>query len=205
MRRIVDREIRLRQRISRDLHDGAQQQLVLLLISLQLLRDELVKPTDEVVQLLGEATEQAHVALAGVREVVAGIHPSILTSRGLFAAVQALAERATLSVDVIGQRDQRFDLTTEAQAYFFVAEALANAVAHTTTSAVTVRINATEDQLAIEVTNDGITGAEPHRHGDDLVGLGDRVSALDGTFTSSSISGIGTTVRAEFVLGSEAR
>ncbi|MGW4487215.1 PAS domain-containing protein [Amycolatopsis sp. NPDC004368] len=199
-RRIVESATAARRQLARDLHDGAQQRLVALLIDLQLAREELAVAPDRVPALLEEAVQHTHAAITELRELAAGIHPAVLTSRGLRFAVESLAARAALPVTVTGQVDVDLPEGVEACAYFFAAEALTNAVKHSRASRVTVTVAASGPRLEVEVRDDGVGGAVAGGTGSGLAGLADRVDALDGRFTLSSPAGGGTTLRAEFPL-----
>ncbi len=202
-RRLAQDELELRRQLSHDLHDGAQQHLVMVLILLRLLRQELGAPTAGTAQLLDEMTELTELAVAGLRDVLARVHPSVLATRGLVAAVQALAEDAPVPVEVTGPPDRRFDVTAEAHSYVFVLQALARALENAHPSRVTVTIGETEGRLTVEVYDDGVPDGVPdagaRRSEDDLLSrIGLRVRALEGTFTAVPVPGRGTTLRATF-------
>jgi PAS domain S-box-containing protein len=195
--RIVQAQIEERRRLARDLHDGAQQQLVNLMISLQLaLRaDDL---TDDVRAQLGEALAEATAAVDDLRELAAGLLPSILTHRGLGGAIESLAARAPVPVQ-LDVTDERYAPAIEATAYFVVAEALTNIAKHAGAGEATVRVAPAGDRLVVEVTDDGRGGAEAHE-GRGLAGLADRVAALDGDFHVASPPAGGTRLVAELPL-----
>ncbi|WP_326834577.1 PAS domain S-box protein [Amycolatopsis rhabdoformis] len=158
-RRIVESAAAARRQVARDLHDGAQQRLVTLLIELQLAREELDADPRLVGPHLDEAVEQTRAAIVELRELAAGIHPAILTLRGLRCAVEALATRTPLPVEVTGSVEVPLPEAVEACAYFFAAEALTNAVKHSRASRVMVTIEATGPVLSVEVRDDGVGGA----------------------------------------------
>ncbi|WIX77503.1 PAS domain S-box protein [Amycolatopsis carbonis] len=199
-RRIVESATAARRQLARDLHDGAQQRLVALLIDLQLAREEFAAAPDRVPGLLDEAVEHTRAAITELRELAAGIHPAILSARGLRFAVEALASRAALPVVVTGSVEVELAEGVEACAYFVAAEALTNAVKHSRASQVTVTVAATGPVLTVEVCDDGVGGAVAGGSGSGLAGLADRVDALDGRLTLSSPPGGGTALRAEFPL-----
>ena len=183
-----------RQRVERDLHDGAQQRLVALTLALRLASTRLGDDADPAVKLsLEQASAEVKAALSELRELARGIHPQILTSAGLHAAVESLAARtpATVSVDV--DSDARFAPAVEAIAYFVVSESLANIAKYAEAGAVAVRAEWEDGVLTVEVADDGRGGADP-RTGTGLRGLLDRVSAVDGTLEVVSPPGGGTRI-----------
>jgi signal transduction histidine kinase len=183
-----------RQRIERDLHDGAQQRLVALTLALRLARTRLGDDADPSVRLsLEQASEEARAALAELRELARGIHPQILTEAGLHAAVETLAGRSPATVTVDIDPDERFAPPVEAIAYFVVSESLANIAKHAEAGAVEVTAGWQDGVLTVEVADDGRGGADP-RTGTGLRGLRDRVSAVDGTLEVVSPSGGGTRI-----------
>lgn len=195
-RRILDSATSARRQLARDLHDGAQQRLVALLIALRAAREE---SSGHVTELVDEAIGQARAAIDELRELAAGIHPSILSTRGLGAAIEGLAAVAALPVVVDAAVDRALPEIVEANAYFFVAEALTNAVKHSRASRVDVTIRTGADRLTIDVRDDGGGGARVG-DGSGLVGLADRIAALDGTFAIESPPDHGTVVHAEIPL-----
>jgi signal transduction histidine kinase len=182
-------------RIERDLHDGAQARLVALGMSLGLAEQRLADDPEAARELVAEARAGLGEALRELRDLARGIHPPILTDRGLPAAVAALADRSPIPIDVETDVPDRPAPTVETAAYFVVAEALANAAKHADASAVRVRIDGRGDVLSIRVEDDGRGGADAAGHG--LHGLRRRVEALDGTFTVASPAGGPTIVEAE--------
>ena len=183
-----------RQRVERDLHDGAQQRLVALTLALRLARTRLGDDADPSVKLsLDQASDEAKAALAELRELARGIHPQILTEAGLHAAVESLAARSPVAVSVDIDPDARFAPAVEAIAYFVVSESLANIAKHAEAGAVAVRAGWQDGVLAVEVADDGRGGADP-RTGSGLRGLLDRVSAVDGTLEVVSPHGGGTRI-----------
>jgi signal transduction histidine kinase len=181
-----------RKRLERDLHDGAQQRLVSLSLALRLARTKLGSDTDAgVAESLDHASGEARAALAELRELARGIHPQILTEAGLGAAIQALADRSPLDVDIENGTNERFSEAVEGTVYFVVSEALANVAKYAHATHALVRTAWRDDTLTIEIEDDGIGGADP-ASGSGLRGLADRLSAIDGTLEITSPTGGGT-------------
>jgi signal transduction histidine kinase len=193
--RVVESADAARRRIERDLHDGAQQQLVALALMLQTARLELDRDPDRARDLLDDASHDLEAALRDLRELARGIHPAVLSDRGLASALQAAADRAPLPVEVVAAPDERLPGAVEAAAYFVVAEALTNVARYAHASHALVAVTREGHDLVVRVTDDGIGGADP-TGGSGLRGLGDRVAALDGSLGVESPPGGGTTVRA---------
>ena len=202
-RRIVESAAAVRRQIARDLHDGAQQRLITLLISLQLAREEIDGDRVLARQLLDEAVGEAHQAIGELRELAAGVHPPILAARGLVAAVEELAHRAVLPVTVRGSVPLRLPEPVEAHAYFLVAEALTNSVKHARATRAAVTIAVEHGMLSVVVTDDGIGGAGVDGSGSGLAGLADRVGALGGRLDVISPPRRGTVIRASLPVGAE--
>jgi len=182
-------------RIERDLHDGAQASLVAVGMTLGLAEQRLARDPDGARELLAEARIAMRAALEELGDLARGIHPPILTDRGLAAAVTALADRSVLPVEVEAHVPSRPAAPVETAAYFVTAEAIANAAKHAGATAVHVRLAERDGTLVVEVTDDGRGGADPGGSG--LRGLRQRVEALDGRFAVDSPAGGPTTVRAE--------
>ena len=196
--RIVAAGDAARRRIERDLHDGAQQRLVALALNLRLLQEGV---SDGSVVATGLATARGELdqALTELRELARGIHPSVLTERGLTAALDALAKRAPMPVDLEADTGcDRVALPLQTTAYFVVAEALTNTTKHAECSRAGVRVQLQGESVVVEVSDDGTGGADASGSG--LGGLADRVSALDGAFEVISPAGGGTTIRAQLPL-----
>jgi signal transduction histidine kinase len=193
--RVVATANEVRQRLQRDVHDGAQQRLVQTVLSLKLGLDAAERGEDTV-GLMREALENADRATVELRDIVHGILPVALARGGLRAGIDSLVTVAAIPVDLdLGARPrQRLPNDVEVTAYFVVAEALTNVVKHARATRARVTVAGVEDTLLIEVADDGVGGADP-RGGSGLTGLSDRVDALDGTLTLSSADGEGTTVR----------
>ncbi|GAB3986131.1 sensor histidine kinase [Actinoallomurus acanthiterrae] len=183
-----------RRRIERDLHDGAQQRLTGLIMTLGLAR------LDGDRELIAKAQDEARAALAELRDLVRGIHPSILTDRGLEAAVRALAERSPVPVDVDVDLPARPPEPVETAAYFVVAEALANVAKHSGAGRAHVFARLHGRLLVIEIRDDGTGGADPEG-GTGLKGLADRVAVYDGSVRLSSPPGGPTIIRVEIPCG----
>jgi signal transduction histidine kinase len=178
-----------RERIARDLHDGAQQRLVHTVLALKLAQK--VLDAGEARALVDEALEEAQAAHAELRELARGVRPPVLSRGGLEAGVRALAERAPVPVNVdicVGRLPAR----VEAAAYFVVAEALTNVAKHAQAGAARVTADRAGGVLHVEVTDDGVGGADPNGNG--LAGLSDRVTALGGELEVTSARGGGTRI-----------
>jgi signal transduction histidine kinase len=194
--RIVEAGTHERRRLERNLHDGAQQRLVALSLTLRLAQGKLRKDPDKADELLTAAHHELDLALGELRELARGIHPAVLSDRGLGAALEALAGRASIPVELAEIPHDRLPEPIEAAAYFVVAEALTNVVKYAHASQATVRVSRRNGAAVVEVADDGIGGADPGR-GSGLRGLSDRVMALDGQMRIDSPAGAGTTLRAE--------
>jgi PAS domain S-box-containing protein len=187
-----------RRRLERNLHDGAQQRLVALSLALRLAQANVDSDPAAARELLAGASEELALALEELRELARGIHPAVLTDRGLRAALEGLARRAPLPVEV-DLPDERLPEPIEAAAYYVVAEALTNVVKHAHASAAAVRVAVTGDAVGIEVSDDGV-GVADAAAGSGLRGLADRVAALDGSLAVESPATGGTRVVAEIPL-----
>jgi signal transduction histidine kinase len=199
--RLVEASNSARRRLERDLHDGAQQQLVAMAVELRILRGR-VGANPEVTELIDRIGDKLSAALDELRELARGIHPGILTDRGLAPALESLAQRAPIKIQCDVQLPSRPAASVEAVAYFVVAEALTNVLKYADTDEATIRARYEDKDLVVEMQDDGVGGAEPG-HGTGLQGLRDRVGALDGTLDVRSPSGGGTLVRARIPCGSE--
>ncbi|WP_370324486.1 sensor histidine kinase [Euzebya sp.] len=196
----VDAAERERRRIERDLHDGAQQRLVALGITLGLARQALPDDPDAGAALVAEAHEEAKRALAELRDLSRGIHPAILGDLGLDAALSDLLRRSPVPTSIIVTVPERPPTAVESTAYFVVAEALTNVARHASAQRASVHIRRTDDLLVVEVADDGIGGAD-RSLGTGLAGLAERVEAHDGHLSVDSPVGGPTTVRAELPCG----
>jgi PAS domain S-box-containing protein len=201
--RIVSAGDAERKRLERNLHDGAQQNLVSVSHAVHLALRELRSDPDRAEQHLDRALEELTTAHEELRELARGLHPQLLTLQGLGAAVRALAGRAPIPVTVVMVDDgQRWPPLVESAAYFVVSEALTNVLKYARASSATVRVAPRDDVLVVEVSDDGCGGARPEV-GSGLGGLRDRVEALDGTFELDSPPGAGTRVHAALPLAVE--
>jgi signal transduction histidine kinase len=192
-RRIIAAADAARERLARDLHDGAQQRLVTTVVNLQLADQQFERDAQGARELLQAALAEAGDALAELRELAHGVHPSILTNRGLGAAAAALADRSPLPVEVaVG--DERYPPHVEAAAYFFIAEALTNVVKHAHATHAELNVRRRDGDLVIEVRDDGVGGADSAGSG--IRGLRDRIEALGGQIQIASPLGRGTHIHA---------
>ncbi|MET9225547.1 sensor histidine kinase [Lentzea sp. NPDC003310] len=185
-----------RRRIERDLHDGAQQRLVSLILQLGLAKVEM-PPDSPGTDSVANAHDQAKQLLVELREFIHGIHPQALSDLGLPAALRELADRSTTPVTVTTTIPQRPPATVESAAYFVVAESLSNASKHSDATEIQVSAEVKKNRLTVEITDNGQGGADAAL-GTGLTGLADRAAALGGTLSLSSPIGGPTTVRAEF-------
>jgi signal transduction histidine kinase len=202
--RLVEAADAARRRIERDLHDGAQQRLVAAALDLTLLDQQLDRDPAGARTVLSRAREQLDGGLSELRDLARGIHPSVLTDRGLQVALEGLVKRAPMPVELRVDLPDRLDPGIEAAAYFLVSEAITNAVKHARADRVTVEVAATRDTVAVTVADDGVGGAEAGR-GSGLGGLVDRVEAVGGRLEITSPPGEGTRLSARLptnVLGS---
>jgi signal transduction histidine kinase len=187
-----------RRKLERNLHDGAQQRLVSISLSLRLAQGQLEKDPAAAQDVLEASREELARALEELRELARGIHPAVLTDRGLEAALESLASRAPLPVEIEGAQTS-LPAPVEAAAYYVVSEALTNVAKYAQASSVKVTVEQTNGCAVVEVTDDGLGGADPSR-GSGLRGLADRVASLNGKLAIDSPPGAGTRVRAEIPL-----
>ncbi len=199
--RIVSAGDAERKRLERNLHDGAQQNLVSVSHAVHLAVRELRLDPEKAEEHLDRALTELTRAHEELRELARGLHPQILTLQGLGAAVRALAARAPISVTVVTVDDaERWPPLVESAAYFVVSEALTNVLKYARATSATIRVAPRDEVLVVEVADDGCGGAKPSE-GSGLGGLRDRVEALDGTFVLDSPPGAGTRIRVELPLG----
>lgn len=202
--RIVAAQDAERRRIERNIHDGAQQQVVALIMKLRLARNQIGRgdrPSDEV---LDELQADARELLADLRELAHGIHPPVLGDRGLVAAVEARVDRLPLRVVVHAApalRDHRLATDVEGAAYFVICEALSNVVKHSAASAADIDMSTVDGHLVVLVHDNGIGLAAQPSGGHGLTNLRDRVEALGGELRVNGEPGEGTSVRAELPIG----
>jgi signal transduction histidine kinase len=193
--RIVEAGQSERQRLERDLHDGAQQRLIALSLELKLLGHELSGNSD-VTRRLDEAQKEITQSLEELRAVAHGIHPAVLTGHGLAVALEQVAARASIPVRLAVDADGRFPEQVEVAAYYVVAESLTNVDKHACARRASIQIEQVSEDLVVEVVDDGVGGADSER-GSGLRGLADRVEALGGRLRVWTPRGGGTRVRAE--------
>ena len=197
-------DLRDRRRLERDLHDGAQQRLVSLALTLRMARDQLGPDAGEAGRLLDRSRRELDEALTELRELARGLHPTVLTDQGLRAAVEALAHRAPLPVEVGEVPAQDLPEQVELAAYFVVSEALTNVAKHASATHASVRATHCSGRLAVEVSDDGVGGADISL-GTGLRGLSDRLAAVNGQLDIDSKAGHGTTVRAVMATNMDGR
>jgi signal transduction histidine kinase len=199
--RLVEAGDAERRRLERNLHDGAQARLVAVALMLGHARTR----TDgdaELAATLERAIDELKTSLAELRELARGLHPAVLSDRGLEPAVRALAGRSAVPVTVDADGDQRLPAAVEIAAYYVVSEALANVAKYARASAASVTIRRADGRVSVEVCDDGVGGADPE-HGSGLRGLADRLEALDGTIAVDSPPGRGTRLQAEIPYADE--
>jgi PAS domain S-box-containing protein len=199
--RILEAQSDERRRLERNLHDGAQQRLVSLAVSLRLAESRLQDDPSAVAEILTRAREELALALEELRELARGIHPAVLTDRGLGAALAATAARVPLPVE-LEVPEARLSPAIETAAYYVVSEALANVSKYSGASVARVSIRRDDGAILVEVADDGVGGADPAL-GTGLRGLADRIEALDGKLDVLSPAGEGTRIRAEIPLPAE--
>ena len=184
-----------RRRLERNLHDGAQQRIVALSLNLRIALAKLDSDPAAARALLATAGEELALALDELRELARGLHPAVLSDRGLRAAVEALAGRAPVPVEVAEMPDERLPAPVEAAAYYLIAEALTNVAKYAEATTARVRVAVGDRSVTVEVADDGVGGAD-EAGGSGLRGLADRVEALGGSLEVHSPAGDGTSLRA---------
>jgi signal transduction histidine kinase len=198
--RLVDAADSERRRVERDLHDGAQQQLVTLLLSLQLAKAEASRSSDsKTAQLLDGSIGSLRQALDELRSLARGIHPTILAEAGLVPAIRSLADRCPIPIEVTGDLE-RIEPKLEMALYFVAAEAITNAVKHSKGQRICVDLRRSSSWASVDISDDGIGGADLSQ-GTGLVGLADRVAAVGGRLDVTSSHSRGTTLHAEVPCG----
>jgi PAS domain S-box-containing protein len=201
--RIVSASDAERKRLERNLHDGAQQNLVSVSHAVHLAARTLRTDPDQAEEHLDRALVELNTAHEELRELARGLHPQILTVQGLAAAIRSLAGRAPIPVTVVTVDDvERWPPLVESAAYFVVSEALTNVLKYARATTATIRVAPRESRLVVEVSDNGCGGAQPNE-GSGLGGLRDRVEALDGAFEVDSPPGQGTRIYAELPLAIE--
>jgi signal transduction histidine kinase len=189
--RLVSSQDQQRRRLERDLHDGAQQSLVAVALMLRMAANQ--KDLDALAASVDEAADQLQVAIGELRELARGIHPAILTDRGLVPAISSLAERCPVPLQLDNGLTRRLPDPVEGTLYFVVAESLTNVAKYAQARLVTVTLRDLGDTVSLDVVDDGVGGADSAA-GSGLMGLADRASVVDGTFTLHSPPGQGTRV-----------
>ena len=197
--RIVEASVAERRRLERNLHDGAQQRLVTLAVHLRIAQESLREDPAAAEAMLADVGEELKLALEELRELARGLHPAVLTDRGLEPALHSLANRASFPVEIVGVPPVRLAEAVEAAVYYVVAESLTNAAKHADASAARIAISATTEEVVAEISDNGSGGASM-AGGSGLRGLADRVEALGGQLDLESPSGDGTVVRATLPL-----
>ena len=194
--RSVDIAIADRRQIERDLHDGAQQRLLALGMDLGMALEKFETDPAAARALVGDAHQELQKAVGELRNLARGVHPAVLTDRGLDAALSSLAARSNIPVHLDVRLSQRPPASVEATAYFIVAEALTNAAKHANATAIDVRVRQIGDHVHVEVADNGVGGAA-ERPGGGLAGLADRASSVEGSLRITSPQGGPTVVAAE--------
>jgi signal transduction histidine kinase len=194
-RRVIEAGQEERQRLERNLHDGAQQRLIALSLELGFL-EECVAADPEVSRRVDRARREIALSLEELRDVARGIHPAVVTGHGLAVALESLAARAPVPVRLRVDLDGRMSERLEVAAYYVVCEGLANVAKHARATSAMVAVAREGRQLVVEVVDDGVGGADTER-GSGLRGLADRVEALEGRLRVWTPLGRGTRVRAE--------
>ena len=197
--RIVATADATRRQIERDLHDGAQQQLISLSFELRGVQDTLPPELDDHRAALAQAQDGLTTALDELREIAQGIHPAIITQGGLGPALKTLAHRSAIPVELDVRTEGGLPERVEVAAYYVVAEALANAAKHARASVVRVAVRTQDQMLNVCVRDDGLGGADPD-HGSGLLGLKDRAEAIGGSLSVESARGAGTSLYVELPL-----
>jgi len=197
--RIIEAADTERRRIERDLHDGAQQRMVTVALTLGLAEAQMAKDPEGAAKLIAQAREEAQLAVKELRELARGIHPAVLSDRGLAAALEALATRAPVPVDVTGVPEQPLPKPVEAAVYFVTAEALTNVAKYAHADCASVDLAIDDGCVRVEIRDDGVGGADIAA-GTGLSGLCDRVEALDGSLEIDSPPGGGTTISVQIPL-----
>jgi signal transduction histidine kinase len=198
--RVVAAGDEMRQRLERNLHDGLQQRLVSLGLSLRLIQDTVPAQLPALRADLGQVTHDLTEAVEELRETTQGIHPAILSQGGLGLALQSLARRSAVPVDLHISTGSRYPPAVEVTAYYVVAEALTNTIKHARASHSEVTVEQRDRRLWVCVRDDGVGGAEATQRGSGLIGLQDRVEAIEGTVELTSPAGQGTLIEVSLPL-----
>jgi signal transduction histidine kinase len=197
--RVLEASQQERQRLERNLHDGAQQRLIALSLDLSMLENRLGDDPEARAQI-DQARQEIAQSLEELRAVAHGLHPAVVSGHGLAVALESLAARAPVPVRLSVELEERVDEQLEVAAYYVVSESLANIGKHAQASSATIAVRRDKGQLVVEIVDDGIGGADSEA-GSGLRGLADRVEALDGRLRVWTPHGGGTRVRAEMPCG----
>jgi signal transduction histidine kinase len=189
-----------RRRLERDLHDGAQQRLVSMALNMRMARSKLRDEPATAEQLLDSAGDELDAALEELRELARGIHPAVLSDRGLDTALETLARRAPVPVELSPLPEERLPEAVELAAYYVVSEALTNVAKYADASGATVGVERDNGRLVVRVSDDGVGGADPEQ-GTGLRGLEDRLAVIEGRLEVDSEPGNGTTITARIPCG----
>jgi signal transduction histidine kinase len=201
--RVIAASDETRRRIERDLHDGAQQRLVTLAVRLGRAEAKIPAGLDELRADLTRVSTGLTAAVAELRELSRGIHPSILTEGGLSPALKALGRRSAVRVKLDVGFEHRLPDQVEVAAYYTVSEALTNASKHANATRVWISLRVDHDTLLLSVRDDGVGGADPRR-GSGLTGLVDRIESLGGKIQIKSPSGSGTAIEVKLPIAGPA-
>ena len=201
--RIVAAADQTRRRLERDLHDGIQQRLVWLGLKAQMIQKMTPRPPDNIQRELSLLADGLFTTLDELREISHGIHPAVLSEAGLGPALEALARRSAVPVELDLNLGSPLDQQVEAAAYYTASEALANAAKHAQASVIDLRVQGDDSALTLSIRDDGIGGADPSR-GSGIIGLKDRVEALGGAISVLSPPGQGTALHVRLPAGPSA-
>jgi signal transduction histidine kinase len=203
--RLVVAQDEARRRLERNIHDGAQQQLVALAVKLKLADGLIERDTSKAHELLGQVQDETHSALEDLRDLARGIYPPLLADKGLGSALDAQARKSGLPVQIHADGIGRYPQAVEAAVYFSCLEALQNVSKYAQASSVSVRLVERDHELVFSVTDDGV-GFDPAtaQHGSGLQGIADRLGALDGRVTVTSEPNNGTTIQGQLPVMAEA-
>ena len=201
--RIVAAADQTRRQLERDLHDGIQQRLVWLGLKAQMIQTMTPRPADKIQRELSLLADGLFTALDELREIAHGIHPAVLSEAGLGPALEALARRSAVPVELDLDLGSPLGQQAEAAAYFTASEALANTAKHAQASVIDLRVHGDDSALTLSIRDDGIGGADPSR-GTGITGLKDRIEALGGTISVLSPPGHGTTLHVRLPVGPSA-
>jgi signal transduction histidine kinase len=198
--RLLEEDAKARRQLERDLHDGAQQRLTALALELRMARSRVKDDPAKAEELIAAAEQELGRAIEDLREIARGIHPAVLSDRGLGPALESLAGKSPLPVELAELPEERLPMNVERAAYNVVVEALSNATRHAHATHCVVKVVRENGHALVEVKDDGVGGADPGR-GNGLRVLADRLSALDGSLELVSGPGEGTIVFAEIPCG----